>query len=767
MNPQFTQPKGPVSKETNKEAIARVYGTKKAEVAYLVSGSPVDGYKVLYDKTTQTCWFNTTATGNATSWTISGTTMTLVTSVGSFVLPPARLSDDRISVTQPYTGAVERTQHDKNKECVSVLDFGAKPDNSAYSTDAFVSAASAVGEGGTVYVPAGNYLSKTISCLPVNFVGDGQGSTVINFDNTVTASGFVFSQPTKRNVEAGARHLTVKTVNGNGNYCFDTTGVAGVNQKYPKYTFEHLSFCSEDTGDVTENFSQTFGWKFIFHLGDSWQLIVDAIDAVGCYKTTVDPTAQFLDGFIRFNAAQGILSSRISNITTHNVANCIEIRQKTYFSLHNIDFAKAYQGVYDAPDRVFETNVYAYGESIWTNVIINAQKVGIKLKNRFDFFCEGLIIHKGTAFDNGAEWVGLDLEKARVTRIHGLEVGAQSGYTGKKIGVRLDGGDDNAFTGVSLGTLDVGMQFGIAGSANGASQAVQVTSAAINAAVTTIFDIQVVRNLIIDGFVNSSLYAYTNLALFGVDTANTYTFSNIAHAHLWTDDSIYWRNGVAAADTKSTRIALLTGLTIASQTDAGGIGNNLFIGRRTGTIWDSVELRTKATTGGLIQLTAPEVQFSGFGKPTVDNTSSWGTAAFRWNTGYFASGVATTSDRTMKTDEQWLSDAEKAVALACKSLLKRYKYKDAVAKKGDAARYHFGAIAQDVEQAFKDGGLDPDDYGVVVWEEWGETPEQIEPAVYEDGVLVKDEYVVVPYRAAGSAYSLRYEELLCFIITAM
>ena len=91
MNPQFTQPKGPVSKETNKETIARVYGTKKAEVAYLVSGSPVDGYKVLYDKTTQTCWFNTTATGNATSWGISGTSMNLITSTGTFVLLAAKV----------------------------------------------------------------------------------------------------------------------------------------------------------------------------------------------------------------------------------------------------------------------------------------------------------------------------------------------------------------------------------------------------------------------------------------------------------------------------------------------------------------------------------------------------------------------------------------------------------------------------------------------------------------------------------------------------
>lgn len=88
MNPQFTQPKGPVSKETNKEAIARMYGIKKAEVAYLASGSPVDGYKVLYDKTTQSCWFNSGAIGNIVSWSISGSNIVLITSVGTFSLLP-------------------------------------------------------------------------------------------------------------------------------------------------------------------------------------------------------------------------------------------------------------------------------------------------------------------------------------------------------------------------------------------------------------------------------------------------------------------------------------------------------------------------------------------------------------------------------------------------------------------------------------------------------------------------------------------------------
>lgn len=53
MNPQFSQPKGSVSKETNKDSIARKFGCKKSEVLYAKPGSTLTGYKVIYDKVSQ------------------------------------------------------------------------------------------------------------------------------------------------------------------------------------------------------------------------------------------------------------------------------------------------------------------------------------------------------------------------------------------------------------------------------------------------------------------------------------------------------------------------------------------------------------------------------------------------------------------------------------------------------------------------------------------------------------------------------------------
>jgi len=86
---QITQPKGMVSKETNKEAIARVFSLRKRQVGYLSTTNVVDSYTVLYDESTQTCWYRGTATGTPTSWTISGNSMSLVTTTGTYNLNKA------------------------------------------------------------------------------------------------------------------------------------------------------------------------------------------------------------------------------------------------------------------------------------------------------------------------------------------------------------------------------------------------------------------------------------------------------------------------------------------------------------------------------------------------------------------------------------------------------------------------------------------------------------------------------------------------------
>jgi hypothetical protein len=144
-------------------------------------------------------------------------------------------------------------------------------------------------------------------------------------------------------------------------------------------------------------------------------------------------------------------------------------------------------------------------------------------------------------------------------------------------------------------------------------------------------------------------------------------------------------------------------------------------------------------------------------RPVPDGTINLGGASNRWGTVYASTGTINTSDERSKQDVRSLEDTEYAVALKCKSLIKAYRFKDAVAEKGDKARIHFGVLAQEIQSAFSSEGLNADDYGLFCYDEW-----EAKEAVYgEDG------NVVAAAVDAGNRYGIRYDELSMFILGAI
>jgi len=129
---------------------------------------------------------------------------------------------------------------------------------------------------------------------------------------------------------------------------------------------------------------------------------------------------------------------------------------------------------------------------------------------------------------------------------------------------------------------------------------------------------------------------------------------------------------------------------------------------------------------------------------TSDNLIDLGSTANRFDDIYATNGTIQTSDRNEKQDIQELSDAEQRVATACKGLIRRYKFNSAVEEKGDDARYHFGVIAQDLQDAFTAEGLDAGNYGMFISSTWTD----------DDG---NDQ----------TRLGVRYNELLAFIITTL
>jgi hypothetical protein len=100
------------------------------------------------------------------------------------------LGDALMATKQPYTGAVTRTQHDKNADWVNVKDFGAVGTaniaNEALDTAAFIAA---LATGRNVLVPEGRYyLSSTVSIgYGQKLQGQGQYKTNLIYSGTGTA----------------------------------------------------------------------------------------------------------------------------------------------------------------------------------------------------------------------------------------------------------------------------------------------------------------------------------------------------------------------------------------------------------------------------------------------------------------------------------------------------------------------------------------------------------------------------------------------------
>jgi hypothetical protein len=128
-----------------------------------------------------------------------------------------------------------------------------------------------------------------------------------------------------------------------------------------------------------------------------------------------------------------------------------------------------------------------------------------------------------------------------------------------------------------------------------------------------------------------------------------------------------------------------------------------------------------------------------------DNAIDIGTSSGRFQDIYATNGTIQTSDINEKQDIEELSEAETRVAVAAKGLLKKYRWKSAVADKGDDARIHFGIMAQDLQQAFSAEGLDAGDYGMFISSTW------------------TDETTGEEKTRLG----VRYNELLAFIIAAI
>lgn len=136
--------------------------------------------------------------------------------------------------------------------------------------------------------------------------------------------------------------------------------------------------------------------------------------------------------------------------------------------------------------------------------------------------------------------------------------------------------------------------------------------------------------------------------------------------------------------------------------------------------------------------------------PDATGDCCLGYSAHKWKEVWCTqSSMNSSSDERMKTKIGGIPDG---VLDAWESIeWLQYKFIEAEQEKGENARYHTGTVAQRVDKAFRAKGLDASEYGLFLYDEWEETPEE------------KDEkgHILQPYHPAGNSYGLRYVEALC------
>jgi hypothetical protein len=135
-------------------------------------------------------------------------------------------------------------------------------------------------------------------------------------------------------------------------------------------------------------------------------------------------------------------------------------------------------------------------------------------------------------------------------------------------------------------------------------------------------------------------------------------------------------------------------------------------------------------------------------RPFADNSDALGSASNRPTQLFAISGTINTSDEREKQNinkvpDTWL-DAWANVEII------NYKWIDAVGKKGTDARKHIGIIAQSIERAFKDEGLDAFELGLLCYDVW----DAVEEVLDTDGSILTHAVI------AGDRYGIRSDQCL-------
>ncbi len=251
----------------------------------------------------------------------------------------------------------------------------------------------------------------------------------------------------------------------------------------------------------------------------------------------------------------------------------------------------------------------------------------------------------------------------------------------------------------------------------------------------------------------------------------------------------------AASGSLSWSVAGLAGTGGASGGFPGGLA--VFVkpadGTRPGALREAARFGPEGNLGlGTSAPLTTRLGVAGIIAHAADNTWSLGTPALRASVLYAGTGAINTSDAREKTPVVPLTAAEMAAGRNLAREIGTFRFRDAVALKGDGARRHVGLTVQRAIAILEAEGLDPFAYGFVCRDAWpavapqqaapavapqqaapAVAPQQAAPAVAPQQAVPATEAVrgtdgatlapAVPARAAGERLGFRTDQLLLLL----
>jgi hypothetical protein len=223
-------------------------------------------------------------------------------------------------------------------------------------------------------------------------------------------------------------------------------------------------------------------------------------------------------------------------------------------------------------------------------------------------------------------------------------------------------------------------------------------------------------------------------------------------------DMVLFGSGVkgAAAGTVASMAPKFT-ITAAGQAIVYGqacwLNNSLGMWQHDNT---NMYFRNRNTSNGPFYLGANDLNLVAINNGTMwsatDGFMNLGYGAGRWAQVSAVNGTIQTSDLREK---DWIGEpsaAELQVGAAALEIIGSFQWKRRVKEEGSDARIHMGVTAQQVEQIFKDNGLNPYAYSLFCYDRW-----EAQPGNSEMGLLPVE---------AGDRFGIRYDELTTLMLAA-